>query len=87
MASNLLARKSEYEAYANKIREEYVLIRNRVEARRENRDFLAISDARANAFAFDWENYEPPCPRELGVFSIETSLETLSEYIDWTPFL
>ena len=41
VASNLLARESEYEVYAKNIREEYALIRNRVEARREKREFLA----------------------------------------------
>jgi 5-methyltetrahydrofolate--homocysteine methyltransferase len=86
VASNLLARESDYEAYANKIREEYALIRNRVEARREKREFLALSDARANAFDFDWEGYVPPRPKELGVFTIEPCLDILSEYIDWTPF-
>ena len=86
VASNLLARESEYEVYANNIREEYALIRNRVEARREKREFLSIMDTRANAFDFDWESYEPPRPKELGVFTIEPGLDILSEYIDWTPF-
>ena len=71
VASNLLARESEYEVYANNIREEYALIRNRVEARREKREFLSIIDTRANAFDFDWESYEPPRPKEMGVFTIE----------------
>ena len=71
VASNLLARESEYEVYANNIREEYALIRNRVEARREKREFLSIIDTRANGFDFDWESYEPPRPKELGVFTIE----------------
>ena len=43
VASNLLARESEYEVYANNIREEYALIRNRVEARRENESFSRSS--------------------------------------------
>jgi len=86
VAASLLADEPQYQAYAKNIREEYALIRNRVEARREKRAFLKLSDAQANAMAFDWSTYQPPRPQQLGVHKVCPSLEKLSSYIDWTPF-
>ena len=86
VAASLLAEEPQYQAYAKNIREEYALIRNRVEARREKRAFLKLSDAQANAMSFDWSAYQPPKPQQLGVQKVCPSLEELVAYIDWTPF-
>ena len=86
VAASLLAEEPQYQAYAKNIKDEYALIRNRVEARREKRAFLGLGDAQANAMAFDWSSYQPPKPQQLGVRSIRPSLEELRPYIDWTPF-
>ena len=86
VAASLLAEEPQYQAYAKNIKDEYALIRNRVEARREKRAFLGLGDAQANAMAFDWSSYQPPKPQQLGVQSIRPSLEELRPYIDWTPF-
>jgi 5-methyltetrahydrofolate--homocysteine methyltransferase len=86
VAASLLADEPQYQAYAENIKDEYALIRNRVEARREKRAFLGLGDAQANAMAFDWSTYQPPKPQQLGVQSIRPSLEELRPYIDWTPF-
>ena len=86
VAASLLAEEPQYQAYAKNIKDEYALIRNRVEARREKRAFLGLGDAQANAMAFDWSPYQPPKPQQLGVQSIRPSLEELRPYIDWTPF-
>ena len=86
VAASLLADNKHYENYAKEIREEYALIRTRVDARREKRAFLALSDARANAAALDWSDYRPPVPAEIGVCEIAPSLTELTPYIDWTPF-
>ncbi|HCY05318.1 MAG TPA: methionine synthase, partial [Gammaproteobacteria bacterium] len=86
VAASLLANEALYQNYAKEIREEYALIRNRVEARREKRAFLALSDAQANAAPLDWSDYQPPAPAELGVYTIKPSLAELTPYIDWTPF-
>ena len=68
------------------IREEYATVRNRVNARREKRQFLALADARANAFAADWRSYTPPVPETMGVHAIAPRLEELVPYVDWSPF-
>ncbi len=86
VAASLLANEALYQNYAKEIREEYALIRNRVEARREKRAFLALSDAQANAAPLDWSDYQPPAPAELGVYTTKPSLAELTPYIDWTPF-
>ena len=86
VTAKLLAEEQQYEAYAAEISNEYALIKNRVEARREKRAFLALSDARANATPIDWSSYQPPIPRDLGVHCITPTLTELVPYIDWTPF-
>ena len=86
VTASLLAEEQQYQAYAKEIRDEYALIRNRVEARREKRAFLALSDAQANAAVLDWSSYEPPVPPNLGVHTVTPSLTELVPYIDWTPF-
>ena len=50
VASSLLSNESSYRAFAEQISTEYETVRNRVEARREKRAFLAYADAQANAF-------------------------------------
>jgi 5-methyltetrahydrofolate--homocysteine methyltransferase len=53
----------------------------------EKRQFLSLSAARANRLEVNWSSYIAPQPPKLGVQTlIDFSLETLSEYIDWTPF-
>ena len=48
---------------------------------------LVIEDARKNAPAIDWANYQPPAPAFTGIKTLrDYDLETLAAYIDWTPF-
>jgi len=42
--------------------------------------------ARDNATFIDWEAYTPPVVHRLGIQKVEASIETLRNYIDWTPF-
>ena len=66
---------------------EYDHFRERYAAKIEKREFLSIAAARANKLALDWTGYTPPLPENLGVQVLEDfPLETLIEYIDWTPF-
>ena len=53
----------------------------------EKREFLSLPAARANCLETDWNNYTPPIPPQYGVKLLEDfPLETLIDYIDWTPF-
>lgn len=47
---------------------------------------VTLAAARENDLAFDWESYTPPVAHRLGVQTVEASIETLRNYIDWTPF-
>ncbi len=47
---------------------------------------VTLEAARDNDLAFDWERYTPPVAHRLGVQEVEASIETLRNYIDWTPF-
>ena len=51
------------------------------------RAFLNLQAARSNAFEWDWETYTPPVPRTLDSQHVEdVSIQSIREYIDWTPF-
>ncbi|HEX4084696.1 MAG TPA: methionine synthase [Chthoniobacteraceae bacterium] len=52
---------------------------------RENR-LIPLEQARANRTAEAWEDYAPAQPAFTGVREMEPALETLVEYIDWSPF-
>lgn len=48
---------------------------------------IPLAAARANKMKIDWNSYTAKKPRFLGVKEFnDISLETLVEYIDWTPF-
>lgn len=47
---------------------------------------VSLQAARNNPTVIDWENYTPPVAHKLGVQVVEASIETLRNYIDWTPF-
>ena len=74
VAAKLLAPEEMYQTYAAEIREEYLKIKGRVEARREKRAFLTLESARDNALDFDWANYTPPQPKTLGTQVLTPSL-------------
>ena len=86
VAAKLLAPEEAYQTYAAQIREEYLKIKDRVEARREKRAFLTLESARDNALDFDWASYTPPKPKNLGTQVLTPSLEELVPLIDWSPY-
>ncbi|MEM6527946.1 MAG: vitamin B12 dependent-methionine synthase activation domain-containing protein, partial [Chloroflexota bacterium] len=75
------------DGYLSDINNEYDRIRERHAKGREKSPRVTIQAARENAPKIDWSGYTPPKPSFLGVKTFkEFSLETLSKYIDWTPF-
>ncbi len=74
-------------ALLEETRQEYEKIRIRHAKRHGKRQLLTYEEAVDNAFKPVWKNYEPPVPTFTGtkVFD-DYPLETLVEYIDWTPF-
>jgi|TARA_B100000809_G_scaffold199541_1_gene199566 5-methyltetrahydrofolate--homocysteine methyltransferase len=73
--------------YTQELREEYSVIRERIAKRSNKRVLLSYVEANENLFSPDWDAYSPPLPSFLGtrVFD-DYPLESLLDYIDWTPF-
>jgi 5-methyltetrahydrofolate--homocysteine methyltransferase len=69
------------------LEQEYDHYRERFAARLEKREFLSLAAARANRLETDWKSYLPPVPQQYGVQVLsDFPLESLLDYIDWTPF-
>src|SRR5690606_3816270 len=73
--------------YAAEVRTEDEVIPRRSAAGSCTREVLGLAYARANAFTWDWQSYQPPRPNGLGIEVIhDLPLAELEPYIDWTPF-
>jgi 5-methyltetrahydrofolate--homocysteine methyltransferase len=67
--------------------QEYAEVRERHANRKPRGERMAYRDAVGHGFAFDWEGYTPPVPRQPGLTVLrDYPLEALLPYIDWTPF-
>lgn len=85
-AASLLGNSDAKARFCAAVDDDYAKVRTRVEARRSKRAFLTLEDARYNAATVNWQGYQPPVPRKLGVHTIQPALEDLVPFIDWTPF-
>jgi 5-methyltetrahydrofolate--homocysteine methyltransferase len=72
----------------NEVRAEYARIAAAHARGEENKQRLALADARQNALRLNWAgNYQPPVPQLLGTRRIvDIPVSDLIDYIDWTPF-
>ncbi len=86
VASALLSSAESYANFKTQVDAEYTTVRNRVNARRSKRQFLAYSDAAANALRTDWNDYRPVTPSQSGIHTMAPELASLVPFIDWTPF-
>ena len=69
------------------VRAEYEQVREHYAKKRERAALLSLQQARDNGQPIDWVGYQPPRPAWIGVRTIDNvPLQTLAEYIDWTPF-
>lgn len=85
VAGSLLGK--EKEAYGTKIKEEYEQVRTTYAKKKSQKQLISLEEARANAFRIDWKEEDLFQPAQPGVYTLEDiSLETLRDYIDWTPF-
>lgn len=72
--------------FVARIRKEYETVRIQHGRKKPRTPPVSLSVARDNAMPIDWESYTPPVAHRLGVQSVSASIETLRNYIDWTPF-
>lgn len=87
VVQGLISDEAQFEATAQKYKEEYEALRLAHQGRQSDRKMIAYSDAVANKVAIEWATYEPPVPAQLGLTVLEAvPLEELVPFIDWTPF-
>jgi 5-methyltetrahydrofolate--homocysteine methyltransferase len=72
--------------YAKQLDKEYAVVREQHARKKPRSRPVSLEQARANGFQFDWSEYTPPVPNQLGVTALSVPLAELREYIDWTPF-
>jgi len=73
--------------FVHKLEQEYDSVRINHANRRRKINWLSLKQARANKPEINWTNYEPAVPHKAGIHVInDLPLETLKNYIDWTPF-
>ncbi|WP_144062818.1 methionine synthase [Serratia marcescens] len=72
--------------FVARTRKEYETVRIQHARKKPRTPPVDLQKARANAMALDWADYQPPAPRQLGVFPVAAGIETLRHYIDWTLF-
>lgn len=88
VASNLLSKEGNTkEEFIGKIKTEYEETRVRRANQQSAKQYISIEEARKNKVSVDWNNYDPPVPKQPGVQVWENyPIEELVSYIDWTPF-
>ncbi|MHA7597255.1 methionine synthase [Pantoea sp. XAF26B01_ASV70] len=74
------------EDFVARTRKEYETVRIQHARKKPRTPPVSLQAARDNATSIDWESYTPPMPHRPGVSQVEASIETLRNYIDWTPF-
>ena len=73
--------------YWNGIKKEYSDFRERFLNKKSKKRYIDYKTSKKNNFQIDFNQYRPFKPNQLGVEIIEEiSLETLTPYIDWSPF-
>ncbi|WP_434747596.1 methionine synthase [Pantoea sp. Lu_F5_004] len=74
------------EDFVARTRKEYETVRIQHARKKPRTPPVSLQAARDNATSIDWESYTPPVPHRSGVSQVEATIETLRNYIDWTPF-
>lgn len=74
-------------AFVEKLDKDYDTVRLQHERKRPASKAITIEQARANACPIDWQAYEVPVPKSLGIQTFtDVAINELRPYIDWTPF-
>jgi len=65
---------------------DYERLRQEHASRNKDNKLIPIAAARANRTPIEWSGYTPPEPEFTGVRVVQPALETLVDFIDWSPF-
>jgi 5-methyltetrahydrofolate--homocysteine methyltransferase len=75
------------QTFVENIKKEYETLASNHAERQKEKNNVTLEAARNNKPRFDWNQYTPPTPANLGAQIIEDlPLHVLKNYIDWTPF-
>ncbi|MCD1127008.1 methionine synthase [Jinshanibacter sp. LJY008] len=74
------------DGFVERTRKEYETVRIQHARKKPRTAPVSLQAARDNGWECDWDNYTPPVAKHLGIRQVEASIETLRNYIDWTPF-
>lgn len=86
VASSLLS-EEQRSRFETELDEDYDRYRTRFANKTNTLELMDIGKARSNGLQIDWQTSPIVRPANMGVSVIEdVELETLVEYIDWTPF-
>ncbi|MFS2224069.1 methionine synthase [Pantoea sp. B65] len=77
---------TQYDEFVARTRKEYDTVRIQHGRKKPRTPPVTLQAARDNDFSFDWEQYTPPVAHRPGVSTVTASIDTLRNYIDWTPF-
>ena len=73
--------------YLDEIRADYARVSEAHAKGRQTQTRASLSQARDNRFAIDWQDYQPPQPKLLGLEDFQDyALSDIVPLIDWTPF-
>ncbi|MBL7835093.1 MAG: methionine synthase [Cyclobacteriaceae bacterium] len=86
VASELISKQTRG-SFQTKIKQEYKLLREDHENRRQAKNYIPLTEARANKTKIDWAATNYSKPQFLGRKEfVNYPLDELRKYIDWTPF-
>ena len=75
------------EEFEKSIKIEYDKVRENHLKKKVQKEYIPIDVARNNKLLIDWENFTAVKPKKLGNhFLKDLPINTIKEYIDWTPF-
>lgn len=85
---NQLLNPDKKQAYIEELNAGYVKVRERFAASQgKGNDLINFEDAVKKRYQTDWEQYNIPVPKKLGITVLDSvDLELVSSYIDWSPF-
>ncbi len=73
--------------FATQTKAEYDKLREGYLSRGREKAMLSLTDARKNRFQIDWQPEDVVIPAQPGIHTFrEYPLQTIADYIDWTPF-
>ncbi|MEA1926837.1 MAG: methionine synthase [Candidatus Auribacterota bacterium] len=74
------------EAYIHEVKEEYARLREAREKSTRKVKLINLTEARRQAFPWDWKNYTPPRPNFTGITDLKFDMDNVIKLIDWNYF-